>query len=81
MEDLVTVKELASVLKLTEATIYKLLSSGKLPGFKIGDSWRSDMNEIRKLFRGTRKGLKTGQKIDRPKFGGSEGDGIVLKYH
>ena len=81
MEDLVTVKELASVLKLTEATIYKLLSSGKLPGFKIGDSWRSDMNEIRKLFRGTRKGLKAGQEIDQPKFGGPEGDGIVLKYH
>ena len=81
MEDLVTVKELAGVLKLTEATIYKLLSSGKLPGFKIGDSWRSDMNEIRKLFRGTRKGLKIGQKTDRSKFGGLKGDEIVLKYH
>ena len=78
MEDLVTVKELASVLKLTEATVYKLLSSGKLPGFKIGDSWRSDMNEIRRLFRGTRKGLKIGPKIDRPEFGGSESDKIVL---
>jgi excisionase family DNA binding protein len=55
MEDLVTVKELASVLKLTQATVYKLLSTGKLPGFKIGDSWRSDMNEIRKIFRGIRR--------------------------
>ena len=50
-------------------------------GFKIGDSWRSDMNEIRRLFRGTRKGLKPGPKIGRPKFGGSEGDEIVLEYH
>jgi excisionase family DNA binding protein len=78
MEDLVTVKELAGALKLTQATVYKLLSNGKLPGFKIGDSWRSDMNEIRKLFRVPRKGLKIGPKIDRPEFGGSEGDGIVL---
>ena len=46
-----TAKELAGFLKLTEATIYKLVSSGKLPGFKIGDSWRFDMDEVMKVFR------------------------------
>ena len=51
MERIVTVKELVSLLKLTEATIYKLASTGELPGFKIGDSWRFDMNEVMKLFR------------------------------
>ena len=48
MENIVTVKELASFLKLTEATIYKLVSSGELPGFKIGDSWRFDIEEVLK---------------------------------
>jgi excisionase family DNA binding protein len=47
---------LASLLKLTEATIYKLVSSGELPGFKIGDSWRFEIDEILKLFQGTKKG-------------------------
>jgi len=46
MGNLVTAKELASYLKLTEATIYKLASQGKIPGFKIGDSWRFEMDEI-----------------------------------
>ena len=48
MENIVTVKELASFLKLTETTIYKLVSSGELPGFKIGDSWRFDIEEVLK---------------------------------
>ena len=48
MDNIVTVKELASFLKLTEATIYKLVSSGELPGFKIGDSCRFDIEEVLK---------------------------------
>jgi excisionase family DNA binding protein len=53
MENIVTVKELANFLKLTEATVYKLVSSGELPGFKIGDSWRFNVEELMKLFRET----------------------------
>ena len=56
MKNLVTVKELARLLRLNEVTIYKLASSRKLPGFKIGDSWRFDGDEILKLFQETRKG-------------------------
>ncbi len=48
MENIVTVKELAGFLKLTEATVYKLASSRELPGFKIGRSWRFDMEEVLK---------------------------------
>jgi excisionase family DNA binding protein len=58
MERIVTVKELVSFLKLTEATIYKLASSGEIPGFKIGDSWRFDKDEVMKLMRGNKKGNK-----------------------
>jgi excisionase family DNA binding protein len=58
MESIVTAKELAGFLKLTEATIYKLALRGELPGFKIGDSWRFDRDEVKKIFRknGTQKG-------------------------
>jgi len=52
MGNLVTAKELASYLKLTEATIYKLVSQGKIPGFKIGDSWRFEMDEILMMLQG-----------------------------
>ena len=33
-------------LKLSDSSIYKLARKGKIPAFKIGDSWRFDMDEI-----------------------------------
>ena len=58
MENLVTAKELATYLKLTETTIHKLVSHGELPGFKIGHSWRFDMDEILKLCQERKKGKR-----------------------
>ena len=49
MPEIVTAKEVGHYLKLSESTIYKLAAQGNLPGFKIGDSWRFDMEEILKL--------------------------------
>ncbi len=46
MAKIVTAKDLADFLKLTESTICRLASDGELPGFKIGKSWRFDMDEI-----------------------------------
>jgi len=58
MENLLTAKELAAYLKLTETTIYKLVSHGDLPGFKISDSWRFEMDEILKLCQKRRRKQK-----------------------
>jgi excisionase family DNA binding protein len=55
MEKLMTAKELSQFLKLSESTIYKLVSSGEIPGFKIGDSWRFELEEIRNLIRESKK--------------------------
>jgi excisionase family DNA binding protein len=55
MPDIVTAKELGQYLKLSESTIYKLAASGEIPGFKIGDSWRFDMEEIGKMIRESKK--------------------------
>lgn len=41
-----TIKEVSEYLKLAEKTIYKLVSQGELPGFKVGGSWRFRMSEI-----------------------------------
>ncbi len=46
MSNFVTAKEIAHYLKMSESTIYKLASNGGIPGFKIGDSWRFDMDDI-----------------------------------
>lgn len=55
MEKLMTAKELSQFLKLSESTIYKLVSNGEIPGFKIGDSWRFELGEIRKLIQESKK--------------------------
>lgn len=56
MSDIITAKELGRYLKLSESTIYKLALCGELPGFKIGDSWRFDMDEVIKLIRKAKQG-------------------------
>ncbi len=44
--NILTVREVAVYLRLTEATVCNLATSGKLPGFKIGKSWRFDRSEV-----------------------------------
>jgi excisionase family DNA binding protein len=58
MANLVTAKELGQYLKLSESTIYKLASGGDLPGFKIGDSWRFDMDEVIEQIKETKRTAK-----------------------
>jgi excisionase family DNA binding protein len=43
---ILTVSELAEHLNVHRITIYRLLKSGSLPGFKIGRVWRFDLDEI-----------------------------------
>jgi excisionase family DNA binding protein len=45
-EQILTLKELAIYLKLTEKTAYRLASEGKLPGFKVGGSWRFKWEDV-----------------------------------
>jgi nitrogen PTS system EIIA component len=40
MEDLLTLKQLAQHLQISERTIHRLLVKGELPGFKVGSHWR-----------------------------------------
>ena len=45
-DDIFTIKEVAGYLKLAEKTTYRLASEGKIPGFKVGGSWRFRKSEI-----------------------------------
>lgn len=40
MTDIVTIKEVATYLKINEKTIYKLAKEKRIPAFKIGGNWR-----------------------------------------
>jgi excisionase family DNA binding protein len=53
---IVTVKEVAEFLRLKEATICRLASEGKLPGVKVGKSWRFDMEALERWVTGAQAG-------------------------
>lgn len=39
-DDILTVREVAEFLKVTERTIYRLAAEKQIPSFKVGGSWR-----------------------------------------
>jgi excisionase family DNA binding protein len=47
-EEIMTLKEVAQYLKLTEKTAYRLAAEKKLPGFKVGGSWRFKRVDLEK---------------------------------
>ncbi len=44
--NLVSAKEVSHYLKISDSTLYNLASKGKIPAFKVGGSWRFDLDEI-----------------------------------
>ncbi|EGR9006588.1 helix-turn-helix domain-containing protein [Vibrio vulnificus] len=46
VDQILTLKEVAAYLKLAEKTAYRLASEGKLPGFKVGGSWRFKREDL-----------------------------------
>lgn len=49
--DIMTIKEVADYLKLNEKTAYRLVLDGKIPGFKVGGSWRFRKSQIEEWIR------------------------------
>lgn len=45
-DQILTLKEVAVYLRLAEKTAYRLASEGKLPGFKVGGSWRFKREDL-----------------------------------
>jgi len=45
-DEILTLKEVADYLKLAEKTAYRLAAENKLPGFKVGGSWRFKKEDI-----------------------------------
>ena len=43
---ILTIKEVAEYLKVTERTIYRLAAAKKIPAFKVGGAWRFRATDI-----------------------------------
>ena len=46
MDDLLTTRQLQDLLQVDRITIYRMLSDGRLRGFKVGGQWRFSRREI-----------------------------------
>ena len=57
--DILTIREVVEYLKLNEKTAYRLAADGKIPGFKVGGSWRFRRDEIEKMTKGESLGDKS----------------------
>ena len=44
--EILTLKEAAGYLKVTERTIYKLATAKKIPALKVGGTWRFSLADI-----------------------------------
>lgn len=44
--EIITIKEVAEYLKVTERTIYRLAAIKKIPAFKVGGTWRFSRADI-----------------------------------
>ena len=45
-ENILTIRDVADLLKINEKTAYKLAAAAKIPGVKVGGSWRFDRTTI-----------------------------------
>lgn len=62
LSEILTVEEVAAYLKITERSVYGLLSKQRLPAFKVGGSWRFRRDEIENLTRNGELSKKKGHK-------------------
>jgi excisionase family DNA binding protein len=44
--EILTIKQVAGYLKVTDRTIYRLAAAKKIPAFKVGGTWRFSRDEI-----------------------------------
>ncbi|MEP4548447.1 MAG: helix-turn-helix domain-containing protein [Saccharospirillum sp.] len=57
-DQILTLKEVAEYLKLADKTAYRLAAEDKLPGFKVGGSWRFKQEDIEKWIEDQKAGKK-----------------------
>lgn len=54
-DTILTIREVAEFLRVTEKTIYRMASEKRIPAFKVGGSWRFDKTDIEKWIEDNKK--------------------------
>jgi len=63
-----TAEEIAKYLRVHPYTVKRLARAGKIPGFKVGDQWRFDVQELEEWKRKQRSArLHTKDKAEKAK--------------
>ncbi|MBW8067606.1 MAG: helix-turn-helix domain-containing protein [Ferrovum sp.] len=63
--EILTIKQVADYLKVTERTIYRLAADKKIPAFKVGGTWRFSRADIDNWIKQkSMEGLDTGRDGD-----------------
>ena len=65
-DEILTIREVADYLKVTNRTIYRLAAAKQIPAFKVGGSWRFARVDIDKWIRqqSASSGAASGQDAD-----------------
>jgi len=68
--EILTIRQVADYLKVTERTIYRLAGAKKMPAFKVGGTWRFARADIDAWIKQqSSEGLGTGREQDGPTAG------------
>jgi putative molybdopterin biosynthesis protein len=54
-DELLDVKQVQDKLKISESTVFRLIKSGDLKGFKVGRGWRFEPSDIEEYIKNQRK--------------------------
>lgn len=71
-DEVLTIKEVAALLKLAEKTVYAMANAGELPAFKIRGQWRIKRAELDRWIDEQPRGAGN---TEQPRGGGEERDG------
>lgn len=66
-DEILTIDEVAAYLKAGKRTVYRLASSGKIPAFKLGGTWRFRRAELDQWI-----ASQIGEATDAAEEGGAE---------
>jgi excisionase family DNA binding protein len=63
VDDLLTTRQLQDLLQVDRITIYRMLSDGRLHGFKVGGQWRFPRRDIEQWLEGQRASLEVHEEV------------------
>jgi excisionase family DNA binding protein len=46
LDRLLTVKEVAALLRVSSQTLYKMLEQGRIPALRVGNQWRFERQKV-----------------------------------